>query len=47
VQPSVIELGTELSDVVAPQLGRLVRAVVDQLERWGHLCVLVPVSTDA
>ena len=47
LQPSVIELGTELSDVVAPRLGSLVRAVVDQLERWGHLCVLVPVPVDA
>lgn len=39
VQPGVVELGTELSDAVAPQLGRLVHTIVEQLERWGHTCV--------
>lgn len=38
VQPGVVELGTELSEAVAPQLGALVNAVVAQLERWGHAC---------
>ena len=44
VQPGVVELGTELSDVVAPQLGRLVHTIVEQLERWGHDCVGVRVQ---
>jgi hydrogenase maturation protease len=38
VQPGVVALGTELSDVVGPQLDLLVRTVVAQLERWGHAC---------
>jgi hydrogenase maturation protease len=38
VQPSVVELGTDLSDAVAPQLDALVTAVIAQLERWGHRC---------
>ena len=44
VQPGRVELGTELSDAVQPQLGRLVRTVVEQLERWGHTCVGVGVG---
>ncbi len=45
VQPGVVELGTELSDAVAPQLGRLVLTVVAQLQRWGHTCE--PVTEEA
>ena len=38
VQPDVVELGVELSAPVAAQLDALVRAVVKQLEDWGHAC---------
>ena len=41
VQPQAVALGTELSGPVARQLDPLVRAVVGQLERWGHVCIPV------
>jgi len=47
VQPAAVTLGTELSPPVAGQLDALVRAVVTQLERWGHVCLPVPETADA
>lgn len=47
IQPAVIALGTELSDVVAGRLDALVRAVIARLERWGHTCTPVPETADA
>lgn len=47
VQPAAIELGTELSPVVARRLDALVRAVISQLERWGHTCTPIPETADA
>ena len=47
VQPDVIDLGMELSAPVAAQLDALVRAVVKQLECWGHACTPVPVAAHA
>jgi hydrogenase maturation protease len=47
VQPERVTLGTELSAPVARQLDALVRAVVAQLERWGHACEPMLVPTDA
>jgi len=38
VQPEIVELGTELSAVVAAKIDVIVRAVVRQLQRWGHAC---------
>jgi hydrogenase maturation protease len=40
LQPTRIEFGNGLSDVVACRVDELVRAVVIQLERWGHVCEL-------
>jgi len=39
VQPETVALGTELSAPVARGVDPLVRAVVAQLERWGHACL--------
>ncbi len=36
VQPALIEVSLELSDVVAPKVDTLVDKVVEQLEQWGH-----------
>jgi hydrogenase maturation protease len=47
VQPHIVELGTELSPVVARQIPALVRAVVNQLVRWGHACTPVVESLHA
>ena len=47
VQPATVALGTELSAPVAATVVRLVRAVVAQLERWGHCCEPIPVSANA
>lgn len=47
VQPQVVELSTELSAVVAQQMDTLVRAVVAQLERWGHTCTAIPAASHA
>ena len=38
LQPTRIEFGNGLSDVVACRVDELVRAAVLQLERWGHVC---------
>lgn len=43
VQPETVALGLELSAPVARGVDPLVRAVVAQLERWGH----APVPADA
>lgn len=47
VQPHVVELSTELSPAVARQMDVLVRAVVAQLERWGHTCTPLSAPTHA
>jgi hydrogenase maturation protease len=47
VQPDVVELGLELSAPVASQLDGIVRAVVKQLENWGHACTPVAVAAHA
>lgn len=47
VQPELVALGTELSATVARQLEPLVRAVIAQLERWGHTCEAMPEPADA
>jgi hydrogenase maturation protease len=47
VQPERVALGTELSAPVAQRLDALVRAVVAQLEHWGHACEPMLVPTDA
>lgn len=39
VQPETVELGTELSAVVAAQVDALVLAVVRHLQSWGHVCI--------
>lgn len=41
VQPERVELGVDLSPVVAGALDALVAAVVRQLESWGHVCIPV------
>src|SRR5574341_503372 len=38
IQPAAIEFGNALSEIVRCRLDELVRAVVAQLERWGHAC---------
>lgn len=38
IQPARVEFGNALSEVVRVRLDELVRAVVAQLERWGHPC---------
>jgi hydrogenase maturation protease len=46
VQPTVVELGTELSPAVVNALEPLVDAVVARLEQWGHVCApVVPAVT--
>ena len=47
VQPAVVELGTELSPVVAPRLDALVRTIISRLERWGHRCTPISETADA
>ena len=47
IQPAAVALGTELSEPVAARLDALVRAVVAQLERWGHTCERVMEVADA
>jgi hydrogenase maturation protease len=47
LQPASVTLSTELSAPVERQLDRLVRAVVAQLERWGHVCLPLPGTVDA
>lgn len=47
LQPAVVELGTELSPVVAPRLDALVRTIISHLERWGHTCTPIPETADA
>ena len=47
VQPAAVTLGTELSAPVARQLDNLVRAVVAQLERWGHACLALTETANA
>ena len=47
VQPAAVTLGTELSAPVARQLRNLVRAVVAQLERWGHACLALTETANA
>ena len=39
LQPAVIEMTTELSDIVSRRIDELVSDVVWQLESWGHECV--------
>src|SRR5574341_2272777 len=38
IQPATVEFGNALSEIVRCRLDELVRAVVAQLERWGHAC---------
>ena len=47
VQPADITLAAELSAPVARQLDNVVRAVVTQLEQWGHACIALPGAADA
>ncbi len=37
VQPAVLDIGVELSPVIAPKVEVLVDRVVEQLEEWGHV----------
>ncbi len=36
VQPELLEIGLELSELIAPKVDILVGKVVEQLEEWGH-----------
>jgi hydrogenase maturation protease len=47
IQPVAVELGTELTSVVAARVDRLIQTVIAQLEGWGHRCIPMPVACHA